>query len=166
MYDDPRAVDPLVCLFPLVPIRQMTWWRKWVIMQTDKALGTCWPQSEPPKSGPSDMVLHQCLHQWLPQGIEPLSAWPLLSIHAIHANNAASSRSLDLWLTVGVGALVSDFSHYLTLGCLSSPDYPHQDTIKGVCLPCHFPFCFSSCMFIMELALYLAHWFPPQEDLY
>lgn len=73
MYDDPRAVDPLVCLFPLVP-RQMTWWRKWVIMQTDKALGTCWPQSEPPKSGPSDMVLHQCLHQWLPQGIEPLSA--------------------------------------------------------------------------------------------
>lgn len=49
----------LVFLYPLVS-RQMTSWRKWVIMQTDKTPGTCWPQPELPKTGASDRELHQC----------------------------------------------------------------------------------------------------------
>lgn len=124
-------------------------------MQTDKVLGTCWPQSGPPKSGPSQCSISACLND-THKALSPYLQWPLLSIHAIHANNATSSRSLDLWLTVGVGALVSDFSLYLTAGLFIQSRYPHQDTIKGVCLPHHFPCCLSNRTFIMDLALHSA----------
>lgn len=125
MRDDTWAVDPLVFLYPLVS-RQMTSWRKWVIVQTDKAAGTCWPQSGAPKSGPlTQCSISACLND-THKALSSYLQWPLLSIHAIHANNATSSRTLGLWLTVGVGALVSDFSLYLTLNCLSSPDTPSK----------------------------------------
>lgn len=55
-----------------------------------------------------------------------------------------------------------DFSRYLKLDCLSSPDNPRQDTIKGVSLPRHFPRCLCNWTFIMEARLYLAGPFPPQ----
>lgn len=55
-----------------------------------------------------------------------------------------------------------DFSRYLKLDCLSGPDNPRQDTIKGVSFPRHFPCCLCNWTFIMEPRLYLAGQFPPQ----
>lgn len=121
-------------------------------MQTDKsaaaAAGTCRLQPGPPEVGKPWTWCS--IRAWLSdthKAFSPYLLWPLLSIHAIPPNNAASSRSLAPWLTVGVGALVSDLSLYLTRSCLSSPDNPWQDTIKGVCLPRHFPHCLSKWTF-------------------